>query len=329
VVDPSDPACFVSICAAIAAAGPGDIVVVRPGTYTEQLVLTQSIDVVGVGGIGAVVVRFEEQPTVEVSTPVACRISNLKIEHGNGISRTTEDRMSSAIRVTGGATLAVEDCSISSSTGHCLVVKGADSYGCVMHNLIANAKGVGALLCEHSRGILEDNEIVGNGRAGVASLSGADPVVRQNRIHSGLDSGVLVSEMGRGCIEGNDIFCNRRAGIAILNQGAPLVRRNRIHDGHDSGVLVCSNGKGYIEENEIYANRMAGVAIGQGGASHIRRNKIRDGKGGSLLCLSPLSKGMISANEIEQELSTELQVLECLLPEVQQHNLFRFVKRPS
>ena len=130
-----------------------------------------------------------------------------------------------------------------------------------------------------------------------------------------------MSEKGRGLVEDNDIFANRRAGVAILKEGAPLVKGNRIHDGRDSGVLVCENGKGSVVDNEIFANQMAGVAVGRGGASRITGNTIcGDGSGGSL-CLSLHSKGLISANIIHQAASAAMQVPDCLLPEVREHNL--------
>ena len=84
-----------------------------------------------------------------------------------------------------------------------------------MHNAVANGKGVGVLVCDNGRGVIEDNDISFNGRAGVAILSGGDPLVCHNKIHEGMDSGVLVSEKGRGRVEGNDIFSNRRAAVAI------------------------------------------------------------------------------------------------------------------
>lgn len=95
-----------------------------------------------------------------------------------------------------------------------------------------------------------------------------------------------------------------------------MVTQNRIHDGRDSGVLVCENGRGCVVENEIYSNRMAGVAIGHGGASQVKGNTIRDGAGGSLLCLSMLSKGLIKSNIIDQHPLTTLQVPDKLCPDI-------------
>jgi len=219
----------------------------------------------------------------------------------------------------------LEECTIISSSGHCIVVKGADSCGYILHNEVHQAKGVGVLVCDHARGLIEDNDIYANARAGVAILSGGNPVVRANRIHHGKDSGVLVSERGRGRIEENDIFGNLRAGVAILREGSPFVTRNRIYGGLDSGVLVCEHGMGSVIDNDIFSNHMAGVAIGHGGASTVKGNTIRDGSGGSLLCLSSHSKGLICANVIDQEAGATLQVPDGLLPEVQEQNLIRFI----
>jgi parallel beta-helix repeat protein len=63
---------------------------------------------------------------------------------------------------------------------------------------VHHAKGVGVLVCDHAKGLIEDNDISDNARAGVAILSGGNPVVRANTIHDGKDSGVLVSEKVRG-----------------------------------------------------------------------------------------------------------------------------------
>ena len=386
IVDPSHPEAFASISAAIACARPQETVLVAPGTYHERLEIDKPGDILGMGPIGSVTLIGTDGPVVQVaSSRVACRIAKLRIQQHIGAESAP---MSGAVRVEGGAVLVLEECSISSMSGHCVVVKGADSCGYILHNQVTRrlsllpvpplpplpprraaaahsalcsldqlavrplarglllsspsaltfnpqlqphraqvhkAKGVGVLICDHARGLIEDNDICENARAGVAILSGGNPVVRLNRIHDGKDSGVLVSEKGRGRIEENDIFSNLRAGVAILREGAPFVARNRIFDGYDSGVLVCEQGKGSVVDNDIFANQMAGVAIGHGGASAVKGNTIRDGTGGSLLCLSSHSKGLICANVIDQDPGAALQVPDGLLPEVQEQNLIRFI----
>jgi len=322
IVDPSNHDYFASIGAALACAKPQDTVVVTPGTYDERLEIDKPLDLIGIGPLGSVRLISNDGPVIAVSSgKVACRVARLTLEQ----QASDGAPMSSAVRVEGGAVLVLEECLVASASGHCIVIKGAGSCAYILHNKVHNAKGVGVLVCDHARGLVEDNDICSNARAGVAIMSGGNPVVRLNRIHNGQDSGVLVSERGRGRIEENDICGNLRAGVAILREGAPFVARNRIFNGHDSGVLVCEQGKGSVIDNDIFSNHMAGVAIGHGGASTVKGNMIRDGSGGSLLCLSSQSRGLICANVIDQDPSAALQVPDGLLPEVQEHNLIRFI----
>ena len=60
-----------------------------------------------------------------------------------------------------------------------------------MHNIITNARGVGVLVCDDSHGVIEDNDIYHNDRAGVAILTGGDPLVCHNRIHVGMDLSLI------------------------------------------------------------------------------------------------------------------------------------------
>ena len=254
IVDPRTPGCFPTIAAAIACAKAHETVLIAEGTYQEQLDIEKSIDLVGAGPIGSVTIIGVDGPVIQVaSNKVACRVAKVRIEQRAASEGVP---MSGAVRVEGGGILVLEECSVVSSCGHCVVVKGAESCGYILHNEVHHAKGVGVLVCDHARGLIEDNDVSANARAGVAILSGGDPIVRINKIHDGKDSGVLISERGRGRVEENDIFSNLRAGVAILREGSPFVTRNRIYSGFDSGVLVCEQGMGSVVDNEIYSNHM-------------------------------------------------------------------------
>ena len=317
----SDPNAFPSICSALACVQPFDVIKVRPGIYNERLQIMLPVEIIGCGPVGSAVLCAEDEPAVEVLGSIVVRIAGLRV----GQTSTHDSSISAAVIAKSGATLVLEDCSVTSSANHCIVVQGTSTMGYILHSSILQGKGVGILVCDGAKAEIRDNEITSNGRAGVAILSGADPLLRENKIHSGYDSGVLISENGRGRIEANDIFANKRAGIAILKGGAPLVRKNRIYDGFDSGVLVCEGGRGCVVDNDIFANQMAGVAIGRNGASSITGNTIRDGQGGSL-CLSQHSKGKISSNLIVHDPRSTMQVPKELLNSVQKNNQIKHVE---
>ena len=185
VVDADDPRCYPTINAAVDAARPFDTILVHPGEYHERLKLEKPVELVGAGGGASAALVGADGPTIEVVGKVASRVCNLTICQK---ARVGGGAMTGAVLVKGGAVLIVEECDISSEVGHCVVVQGAGSCGYVLHNAVRDAKGVGVLVCDHGKGVIEDNEITCNGRAGVAILSGGDPLVCQNKIHEGMDS---------------------------------------------------------------------------------------------------------------------------------------------
>ena len=86
----------------------------------------------------------------------------------------------------------------------------------VCANKIHDGMDSGVLISERGRGRVEENDIFGNRRAGVAILKEGSPLVKRNRIHDGRDSGVLVCENGKGSVVDNDIFANQMAGAHPL-----------------------------------------------------------------------------------------------------------------
>ena len=185
VVDPNTHGAFATIGAAIARAKPFDTILVMPGEYHEQLRLEKQVELIGVGPTSAAVIIGWDGPAIEAEGKVESRVANLTICQK---ARVGGGAMTGAVLVKGGAVLIVEECDISSEVGHCVVVQGAGSCGYVLHNAVRDAKGVGVLVCDHGKGVIEDNDILRNGRAGVAILSGGDPLVCQNKIHEGMDS---------------------------------------------------------------------------------------------------------------------------------------------
>ena len=145
---------------------------------------------------------------------------------------------------------------------------------------------------------LEECDITSQSWACVAIHGGADPRVRDNRIHDSLrGGGVLVYENSQGVIEGNDIFGNAVVAVEIKDGSNPTLRRNRIHEGQSGGVMVHTDAVGTFEDNDIFGNALAGVAITEGGNPTLRRNRIHDGQGAGVL-VNKKGLGTLEDNEI-------------------------------
>ena len=141
--------------------------------------------------------------------------------------------------------------------------RGGDAYG------VNIAQG---------RLILESCDITSEGLSCVAVHSGADPVVRGNRIHDGKDGGVFVYEEGRGTYEDNDVFGNAHSGFSVQEGSDPVVRGNRIHDCKQAGVYIHTDGRGTYEDNDVFANAKAGFGVATGADPVVRGNRVHDGE---------------------------------------------------
>ena len=120
-------------------------------------------------------------------------------------------------------------------------------------------------MSEKGRGLVEDNDIFANRRAGVAILKEGAPLVKGNRIHDGRDSGVLVCENGKGSVVDNEIFANQMAGVAVGRGGASRITGNTIRDG-SGGSLLClsSRSSGLICANVIDQDASATLQVPDG-----------------------------------------------------------------
>jgi len=276
-----------TITDAIAAAQPGERILIRRGVYTESLIVAKPLELVGDGDRDDVTIEASDATVIAWSAANGL-IANLTLRQlgGNYFG----------VNITQGAP-DLEDCDISSQGNSCVAVNGAGARPRVRRNRIHDSKASGIWIFKQGSGLIEDNDIFANAYAGVSISNGGAPTVRRNRIHDGQQGGVFVYEQGLGVIEDNDIFANTFAGVIIQEGSNPILRSNRIHDGKQSGVFVQQDGQGVIEDNDIFANTLAGVSIAQGGNPTVRRNRIHDSRQSGVF-VNKQGRGVIEDNDI-------------------------------
>jgi parallel beta-helix repeat protein len=290
---------YETIADAVAAAEAGDVILVRPGRYTEPLVIDKPLEIIGVG-------VFDEANRAVVSTADATAIT-YEAEGGHGRIATLNIEAAGehacAIDVTDG-TVTVRSCHI---TGHgpikaCVRV-GGDGMARIDGNHITDTEGVGVLICEQADARLTDNLIEGHGYSCVEIRDGTQPTVDRNRIGEGRSGGLWLHGGSHAEIDRNDIYGHGMAGITITDGADPTINGNRIHDGLDAGIYVGRGGegkpggRGTIRDNIVYRNSGTGIDIADGGEPLVARNYIYDGEGGGLTLRSG-ARGRINANRI-------------------------------
>jgi parallel beta-helix repeat protein len=310
IVDSMHRGDYVKVSQAIAAAKPGDRIIVRRGRYSEGLLIDKPLEIIGEG-----------DPLDVLIEASGCAVILFKGNMGivrNLALRQSGEGKSFAVDIQKGR-LVLEDCDITSQSLSCVAIhEGADPQ--IRRNRIHDGKQSGVYVYNNGLGIIEDNDIFGNGYAGVAIQEGGNPTIRRNRIYDGKKGGVSVYNNGLGIIEDNDLFGNDYVGVAIQEGGNPTIRRNRIHDGKQGGVFVYKNGLGVIEDNDIFGNTYSGIEIRDSSNPTIRLNRIQDGKASGVY-VHTNGLGIIEENDIFSNSIVGVQVGEGGNPQVRRNRI--------
>ncbi|MEV5724590.1 right-handed parallel beta-helix repeat-containing protein [Streptomyces pharetrae] len=168
-----------------------------------------------------------------------------------------------------------EDIEIRAHDASALVFKAG--IGRVSNLTLRRVAGTGrshAVTIFQGRLDLEKCDISSDSLACVAIRDGADPRLRENKIHGGRQSGVFVFNHGLGTLEDNEIFDNQFSGVEIKSGSNPTLRRNQIFDNKVNGVYAYEGGLGKLETNYITGNGGVGVRIDEDSSTVLRHNNI-------------------------------------------------------
>ena len=233
-----------TIGAAIAAASPGDRIVVREGVYREALLLDKPLEIIGESGPGDVLVQASGASVLSFDC-IRGVVRNLTLRQTGGKFWTV---------VIKSGRLDLEDCDISNSSHGGVTISG-EAHPRLRRNRIHDNQGNGVQIIENGQDLLEENEIFNHAKSAVIIKTGASPILRRNRIHDNQDDGVYILENGQGLLEENEIFNNVGSAVVITTGASPTLRRNRIHDNQSNGIWVYNGGGGVFEHNTLQNNK--------------------------------------------------------------------------
>jgi F-box protein 11 len=266
VVDAYQRGDFTTVGAAIAAANPGDRILVRPGLYEEGLVVDKPLEILGDGPASDIVIRAHDADALLFKASIG-RVANLTLRQAGGTGGWY------GVNITQGR-LDLEGCDISSQSRACVAVRGgADPR--LRRNRLHDSKQGGVLVLDSGLGTLEDNDITGNAYSGVEIRTGGNPTLRRNQIHDNKSGGLYVHDSGLGTLEDNDITGNAYTGVEIKTGGNPTLRANRINGNGSVAVWIYEGGRGVIEDNDLTGNARGALDIAKDSKTNVTcaRNK--------------------------------------------------------
>ncbi len=287
---------------AVRQAPAGACLVIHPGRYPETIVIDKPLQIVGKGAREKILIEPPESCCIDMQTDQAW-VKGLTLRSHTGGKWYAVD----ASR----GTLVLQDCDVCSAALSSVGVHGPQTTAFVQGCAIGGGAQAGVSFYEDAKGVVEDCDVFENRLSGVEISAGADPVIRNCRIHH-CNTGLLICNNGRGTVDRCEVFSNALSGVEIKKGGNPTLQQCRIHGNKKNGVFVYENGAGVLEECTIINNQQIGVEIQEGGDPALLRCQIRS-NGGAAVKIHPTGKGKVEDCKLKNHLNIGLLIFGVVL----------------
>lgn len=263
-VDQLGRADFFSIKEALQAAPAGAQLNIRPGRYSEELLIDKPVMITGLGEApGDVKIVGQSWHTIQWAAAFGW-LSNISLLQTASSSWYCLDIV--------GARLNIDRCDITSSALACIAIhEGADPI--IRNTELHDGTDVGVHVLPGGEGTIVECEIR-EFRLDAVRVDGGSPLIRRTRILDAGQSGIFITNAGAGTFEDNIISHSMYANIVVTRDSNPVLRGNEIHNSMQQGVNVYDSGRGVFEENKIHRNAYSNVEVSGGSAPLFRRNEV-------------------------------------------------------
>lgn len=258
-----------SIQDAIDVAAAGSTVMVRGGTFYENVDMKDGVDlvndtsytpVIDGGGIGSAV-------SFDGSFYIGCALDGFEITNGDATGGVLVHGTGAGL----GNSIVITNCLVHGNTGPGIHVDGLASF---------------------TAPIIDNNQIYSNGEEGIyvvnAGSATTDAIIRSNTIYGHLtQAGINIGGVSYVTIGSDNIIHDNYAGIGfnvgVAGSGAVDIVDNQIYGNDEGGIGILDNVNGLITVtgNEIFQNTQGGIGIQNTCQLLIDRNDIyQSGRGG-------------------------------------------------
>ncbi|MFD3586147.1 right-handed parallel beta-helix repeat-containing protein [Streptomyces sp. NPDC058683] len=242
---------------AIRAASPGDLVVIAPGTWTENLVLDRAVVLTAEHGRGSVVIAAPpgEAPAVTVDGP-DCALHNITV-WGSDAGRP-------AVSVSPGAGLVLEECSVE---GGRVQAKGPDdeeggTTAVVLRRCrLEGARLAGLHLAGGVRARVEDTAVTGVDGTGVVLSGTASLDAVRLRLERTTGSGVRLRGRSRLRLTDSVLAGSGRAGLLLEDATEATAGESRIETPGAAGVHLTGSARAELTDCKIRGAAASGLVV--------------------------------------------------------------------
>jgi Holliday junction resolvasome RuvABC ATP-dependent DNA helicase subunit len=236
---------------ALAKAPAGALISVRPGHYTENLVLRKIVTIAAEDGPGTVKLA----PPTGVPLVLAAESATI-----SGLAIEASDADSPAV-VFGTGQLTITECQVSAASW--AAVFAQDKASLTMRaTIVTNPVGAGVVVTSPAGSVLDDCRVERLGTSGVVVADDGVLRMRACTLEDLGGNGVCLNGSGQILVEDSAIRGARKPALAVEKQASAVVRRLTIKDTGAAGAYLASGGTVTLEDCTIEATGSDGIVTG-------------------------------------------------------------------
>lgn len=248
---------YPDLASAMRSAPAGSRLLVKPGRYSTPLVINKTMEVIGDGALGTVILECRDLPCLTITAPQG-------VIRGLVLIQLMGSEPCHTVEISAGG-IVMEGCDITNmAQGACVAIHGKGTNPQLQSCRIHDSAQSGVFFYDGCRGSLEDCELDNHAMSSVA-VSNSEPSLKRCHIHDGHQGGLYFYESAGGLVEDCEIDRHGFPEVTIKQGSNPTLRGCHIHNARQNGVHVLENGHGLLEDCEIAASRYPNVAIKKGG----------------------------------------------------------------
>ena len=275
IVDDDDFANYRTIQEAVTAASDGDTIYIKPGTYSEEVLLNKRLSIMPLTGEnGAIILRGDGKKTGMTISADGCSLESLTFQNftGPGISIMSNGNI-------------IRENHFETDAPAVLVSNSHKNS--ITKNTILDCQGGIALKSNSSDNSVQENKIDGGDVSIFLWEAGKNLVVKNQA--TGSTWGIWLKDAKENAVEANDIK-SKTYGIWLLNSSTTSIAKNnisidKIETTNTIGVYLANSSEIDMLGNEIRGGSF-GIAVSGSDSNKIAKNTVASSDQGIYLTKS-------------------------------------------
>ena len=288
---------------ALAHAREGAVIVVGPGRYQENLVVTKPVTITAENGPGTVRLTAANGVTVSLQADSAAL---------SGLTITAADPDSPAVVVVHGQ-LGITECTVEAASWASIFVR--DNGTLLMRaSEVRNRVGAGVVVTAAEGGVLDDCRLVDLGTSAIVVAEDGALLVRACTVKTAAGNGICLNGRGRLTVEDTVVSGTGKPAVAVEQEAAMTATRLTVTDVAAIGFYLASTRLVLLEDCVVDGAGAEGVFVAEGCAPVLRGGQVR-GTRGRGLHFAGRASGSVSGFEVSDVDGVGIGVTERSMPE--------------